>query len=212
VTGKDIRAFLGDVVLAPLGFRWTNYGVDPADVPLVGLSYATGAPALPPISTFLERALGAPVDEVTRIANDPRFLTGIVPAANVVTTANELSRFFELLRRGGELDGVRVLEPRTIRRALTEQSYREIDFTLGFPTRYSLGFMLGADVLSLYGPDTEQAFGHLGFTNILGWADPERALSAALITSGKPVLYPELPNLWRVMRGIGRAAPKTARR
>ena len=111
-----------------------------------------------------------------------------------MTTANELSRFFELMRRGGELDGVRVLEPRTIRRALTEQSHLEIDFSLGFPTRFSYGLMLGAQLLSLYGPDTEHAFGHLGFTNIIGWADPERALSAALITSGKPVFYPELPS------------------
>jgi CubicO group peptidase (beta-lactamase class C family) len=208
VTGKDIREFLHDEVLAPLDFRWTNYGVDPADVDEVGLSYPTGPPPLPPISTLLERALGAPVDDVVRIGNDPRFLTAIVPAANVVTTANELSRFFEALRRGGELDGVRIMEPRTLRRALTEQSYRELDFTLGFPTRYSLGFMLGAELLSLYGPDTEQAFGHLGFTNIIGWADPERALAGALITSGKPVLYPELPDLWNIMRGIGRAAPK----
>ena len=174
----------------------------------MGRDYATGAPVIPPISTLLERALGAPIDEVIEIARDRRFLTGIVPAGNTVTTANELSRFFELLRRGGELDGVRVFEPRTIRRALTEQSYREIDFTLGFPTRYSLGLMLGAKVLSLYGPDTELAFGHLGFTNVIGWADPERALSGALITSGKPVLYPELPDLWRVMRRIGIEAPE----
>jgi len=208
VTGRDIREVLTDEILQPLGFRWTSYGVAPEDVPLVGRDYATGAPVMPPISNLLERALGAPVDQVVETARDPRFLTGIVPAGNTVTTANELSRFFELLRRGGELDGVRVFEPRTIRRALTEQSYREIDFTLGFPTRYSLGLMLGAKVLSLYGPDTELAFGHLGFTNVIGWADPERALSGALITSGKPVLYPELPDLWSVMRRIGIESPK----
>ena len=68
--------------------------------------------------------------------------------------------------------------------------------------------MLGAKVLSLYGPDTEEAFGHLGFTNMIGWADPDRALSAALLTSGKPILYPELPDLWSVMRRIGTCSPK----
>jgi CubicO group peptidase (beta-lactamase class C family) len=198
-------------ILDPLGFRWCNYGVAPSDVPSVALSYATGAPVLPPISIVLERALGSPVDRLTEMSNDPRILTGIIPAANTVTTANELSRFFELLRRGGELDGVRIFEPRTIRRALTEQSYLEFDLTLGFPTRYGLGFMLGAKRLSLYGPDTEHAFGHLGFTNVIGWADPERAVSGALITSGKPVVYPELPQLWGIMRRIGRGAPKVPR-
>jgi CubicO group peptidase (beta-lactamase class C family) len=208
VTGRDIRTVLADEILRPLGFRWGNYGVAPDDVPLVGLGYSTGAPVVPPISTILERALGQPVDKVVETSNDPRFLTGVVPAANVVTTADELSRFFEILRRGGEVDGVRVMEPRTIRRALTEQSFREIDFTLGAPLRQSLGYILGARWISLYGPDTEHAFGHLGFTNILGWADPERGLSCGLITSGKPVLYPELPQFIGVMRRIGIEAPK----
>ena len=116
-----------------------------------------------------------------------------------------------MLGHGGELDGVRVLEPRTVRRAVTEMSYLEIDLTLGVPLRYSLGFMLGAQRLSLYGPDTELAFGHLGFTNVFGWADPERALAGGLITSGKPVVYPEIIDLWRLMRSIGLEAPKVAR-
>lgn len=209
VTGRSIREVLAEEILEPLGFRWGNYGVRPEDVPLVGRSYATGPPTLPPLSTLLQRALGLPIDRIAELANDERFLTGIVPAANVVTTANELSRFFELLRCGGELDGVRVLEARTIERALVEQSYLEIDFTLGAPLRYSTGFMLGSRWLSLYGPDTESAFGHLGLSNILCWADPERALSGALITSGKPVLYMELPELWGIMLRIGLEAPKT---
>jgi CubicO group peptidase (beta-lactamase class C family) len=211
VCGKPIDQVLAEEILEPLGFRWTNYGVADADVDQVARGYHTGAPVLPPVSTLLKRALGVSVGEATRLSNEPEFLRAVIPSGNVVTTANELSRFFELLRCGGELDGVQVLERRTLRRALTEHSYREIDFTLGFPTRFSLGFILGAQYLSLYGPDTELAFGHLGFTNIVGWADPERALSAALITSGKPVLYPELPMFWNVFRVIGATAPKVRR-
>jgi CubicO group peptidase (beta-lactamase class C family) len=208
VTGKDIRQVMAEQILDPLGFRWTNYGVAPEDVDKVGRSYATGAPVLPPLSNVFTRALGRHPDEITRISNDPRFLTAIVPAANIVTTANELSRFFELLRAGGELDGVRVMEPRTIRRAMVERSYREIDLTLGAPMRHASGFMLGAQAVSLFGPDTEQAFGHLGFTNVLGWADPERAISVGLITSGKPILHHGLPDLWVLTRRIGIEAPK----
>ncbi len=203
VTGDDIRTVLDREILAPLGFRFMNYGVAATDLDQVGRCYATGAPVLPPLSTLLERALGKAPDAVVEASNDPRFLTGIIPAGNGVASAHELSRFFELLRCDGELDGVRIFEPRTILRARSEQSYREIDFTLGFPTRYGLGFMLGADVLSLFGPDTEQAFGHLGYTNTIGWADPARGVSAALVTSGKPVLYPELPDVWALMRRVG---------
>ena len=211
VTGRDIRAVLSREILKPLGFRWGNYGVRPKDIERVALSYPTGPPALPPLSTVLQRALGLPADEITVLSNDPRFLTGVVPSGNVVTTANELSRFFELLRAGGELDGVRILEPRTIRRTVSERSFREIDFGLVAPLRHASGLMLGANTLSLFGPDTDEAFGHLGFTNVLGWADPERALSVGLMTSGKPLLHPALLNLWLLTRAIGQEAPKVAR-
>jgi CubicO group peptidase (beta-lactamase class C family) len=211
VTGRTIRDVLREELLDPLGFRWMSYGVAPEDVPEVGLSYVTGPPLLPPLSTLVTRVLSEPLDKVVEISNDPRFLTGIVPSANVVTNAEELCRFFEVFRRGGELDGVRVMELETLRRALTEQSHLEIDFSLLFPTRFSYGLMLGAQVLSLYGLDTQHAFGHLGLINIMGWADPERALSGALITSGKAVVYPELPRFYGVMATISAEAPKAPR-
>jgi CubicO group peptidase (beta-lactamase class C family) len=209
-TGKDIRTVLAEEILDPLGFRWTNYGVTPEDVPLVGLAYPTGPRLFPPMSGLMTRALGMPFDELTELSNDPRLLTGIVPAGNVVSTANEMSRFMDLLRAGGTLDGVTIMKPRTIRRAIVETSYHEFDRTLGFPLRYSHGFMLGAKTMSLYGPDTDEAFGHLGFTNVSMWADPRRELAVGFITSGKPVVGPHLDALWRLFRRIGTEAPKVA--
>jgi CubicO group peptidase (beta-lactamase class C family) len=208
VTGKDIRAFLTDEIRKPLGFRWLSYGVARRDVPRVALSYFTGPPPLPPLSSMLYSAIGVDFREACRISNDPKFLLGVVPAGNVVTTANELSRFYQLLLDGGTLDGTRIYEARTVRRATLEQSYLEIDLSLGMPFRYSLGFMLGADYLSIYGPDTRHAFGHLGFTNIISWADPERQLAGAILTSGKPLVYAQIYYAWDLMRQIGRLCPK----
>jgi CubicO group peptidase (beta-lactamase class C family) len=207
-TGDDIRTVLAREILDPLGFRWTNFGVAPADVAQVGLAYPTGPRLLPPVSTFATRALGLPFDELIALTNDPRLLTGIVPSGNVVSTAFEMSRFMDLLRCGGTLDGVALLRPRTIRRALAETSYHEFDRTLGFPVRYSYGYMLGARALSVFGPDTDDAFGHLGFTNVAMWADPRRELSVGLITSGKPTVGPHVPLLWQLVRRIGLEAPK----
>ena len=208
VTGKSVREVLAEEILDPLGFRWGNYGVAAGDVEKVAPAYVTGPPLLPPLSTLVKRVLGAPLAEVVELSNDPRFLTALVPSANVITTANELSRFFEIFRAGGEMDGVRVMEPRTIRRALTEQSHLEIDFSLIFPTRFSYGLMLGADYVSLYGRDTDLAFGHLGLMNIMGWADPERAISVGLITTGKVIVYPEVPRFFSVMQRISNEVPK----
>jgi CubicO group peptidase (beta-lactamase class C family) len=210
-TGKSIREVLAEEILDPLGFRWTNYGVAEEDVDKVGPAYVTGPPLLPPLSTLVTRALGQPLDRVIEISNDARFLTGIVPSANLVTTGEELSRFFEIFRRGGELDGVRVMEPETLRHALSEQSRLEIDLSLLFPTRFSYGLMLGAQVISLYGLDTQHAFGHLGLINIMGWADPERGISAGLITSGKAIVYPEVARFYGVMQTIASEVPKLPR-
>jgi CubicO group peptidase (beta-lactamase class C family) len=207
-TGRTIREVLAGEILDPLEFRWMNYGVSPEDLDRVGPSYITGPRLLPPLSNLLTRALGAPLDEVIEVGNDPRFLTALVPAANTVTNADELSRFFEIFRRGGELAGHRVMSPETLRRALTEQSRLEIDFSLGFPTRFSYGLMLGAQVLSLYGRDTDLAFGHLGLSNIMGWADPERGVSVGLVTSGKPTVYPEIHRFFGVMQRIASEVPK----
>ncbi|MFL5906936.1 MAG: serine hydrolase domain-containing protein [Solirubrobacterales bacterium] len=208
VTGKSIREVLAEEFLDPLGFRWGNYGVDPNDTNEVAPAYVTGPALLPPLSILVTRVLSQPLDRVVDVSNDPRFLTAVIPSANVVTTADELSRFFEIFRQGGELDGVRVMEERTIRRALTEQSHLEIDFSLVFPTRFSYGLMLGAKYVSLYGRDTDLAFGHLGLINIMGWADPERALSGGLITTGKAIVYPELPRFYGLMQKIASEVPK----
>lgn len=212
VTGKDVRAFLRDEVSSPLGLRWFGYGVKPDEVSLVARNYFTGAAVPPPLSTLVRRALGVPFDVASRVSNDPRYVTSIVPSGNVMATASELCTFFQVLLNQGELDGVRIFAPRTVRRALTESSYLELDLTLGLPLRYGLGFMLGSPFASVFGPATPHAFGHYGFINVLGWADPDRALSVGLLTSGKPFLGPHLWHLYALLRALARIGPTPRRR
>jgi CubicO group peptidase (beta-lactamase class C family) len=188
VTGRGVHQFLHDEVLAPLGFDAFNYGIPASRMSEVAMNAFTGPRLLPPISTVIKRALGLDFKDAVRLSNDPRFLQAVVPAGNIIATANEASRFMQLLLDGGQLDGVRVFEPRTIVRAVAEDSYLEADLTLGLPIRYSMGFMLGSRIASLYGLDTPRAFGHLGFTNVMMYADPQRDLAVAVMTSGKPAL------------------------
>jgi CubicO group peptidase (beta-lactamase class C family) len=208
VTGKSIREVLAEQILEPMGMRWTNYGVAPADLEAVAINYSTGPLPVRPVSSALVRALGLHPDEVTRVSNDPRFLTGIVPAGNIVSTAEEMSRFYEMLRVGGWYNGTKLISGRTIRRAIVETSHHEFDRTLGMPLRHSSGFMLGSRALNLYGPGTDSAFGHLGFTNVITWTDPRRAISAAVLTTGKPVLGPHIADFWNLTRRIGIEAPR----
>jgi CubicO group peptidase (beta-lactamase class C family) len=114
----------------------------------------------------------------------------------------------QLLLDGGTLDGVRVFETRTIERAIAEQTYLEVDFTLGAPIRYSMGFMLGGRLASLYGLRTQRAFGHVGFTNVFVYADPSRDVAVALMTTGKPALSPGLARTLMIMQTIAHRMPR----
>ena len=203
VTGHDVSAFLRDEVTRPLGLRWFGYGVKRDELPFVARNYFTGSAVPPPLSLLVKRALGVPFEVAAELSNHPAYLTSVVPSGNLVATASELATFFQVLLNHGELDGVRLFAPRTVRRALTESAYLELDLTLALPIRYGLGFMLGAPFGSIFGPSTPHAFGHYGLLNVIGWADPDRDVAAALLTSGKPFLGPHLYRLFDLLRTIG---------
>ena len=48
----------------------------------------------------------------------------------------------------------------------------------------------GSDTISFYGWNQPRIFGHLGLSNLYTWADPDRDLVVALLTTGKPMLGP----------------------
>jgi CubicO group peptidase (beta-lactamase class C family) len=68
--------------------------------------------------------------------------------------------------------------------------------------------MLGSDTVSVFGIQTPRAFGHVGYTHVIGWADPERELSVAFLNSGKPVFTPEFLIWLNVMRTISARVPR----
>jgi len=191
-TGRDIREILATEVLNPLGFCWTNFGVAEADVHLVAPSHVTGKALPGPLAAALKAALGGSLQQIIPFSNTPLFLTGVVPSSNTVSTADELSRFAELLRRGGELDGVRVLRPDTLQAAVRECRRLRPDVATGLaPMRWGTGYMLGSKRFGPFGRGASAAFGHTGLTNIAVWADPRRRLSVGVVSSGKPGPHPE---------------------
>jgi CubicO group peptidase (beta-lactamase class C family) len=198
---------LAKQVCEPLGFRWMNYGVAPEDVERVADDAVTGLPVDHLLGPLAERILGTTFAGAVELAQDPRFRTGIVPAANVMASAQELCAWYQCLLNEGELNGVRIYDPRTVRHATGEQSYLEFDMTLLIPLRHGLGFMLGGEWIGPWGLRTPRAFGHIGLTNIFSWADPERRLAVAINTSGKPMISPDQARLIQLIHRIGEAFP-----
>src|SRR5258707_507519 len=107
---------------------------------------------------------------------------GNTPAANGHTSARGVPRVYAALARGGELDGVRLLAPATIDRAIEEQS-RGGDAVLTLPTRFATGFMLGMpDGIFECGPGP-RTFGHPGRGGSIGFADPDARLAFGYVTN-----------------------------
>ena len=123
-------------------------------------------------------------------------MSSSISIGNTVSTAEELSRFAELLRRGGELDGVRVLREDTLAAAIAPVRRLRPDIaTGGWPMRWGTGYMLGDKRFGPFGRDTAGAFGHTGLVDIAVWTDRARGLSAAIVSSGKPGSNPD-PRLY----------------
>jgi CubicO group peptidase (beta-lactamase class C family) len=207
-TGKDIREILATEILDPLGFRWTNFGVAKKDLPLVAPSHATGRPLPPVVAAIFRKAIGGTVHEIIPYTNTPAFLTTVVPSSNTVSTANEMSRFAEIWRRGGELDGVRVMSPERMYGAVQECRRLRPDFAVGLmPARWGTGYMLGTNRFGPFGRNAPTAFGNLGLANIAIWADPARGLAAGLISSGKPGRDPAAGRYTALMDTIAAEIP-----
>ncbi len=199
VTGASPRDILDQVICKPMNMRNFNYGLRQEDRDHVIDNHATGIKPVFPVDSYLHNILGGSLELAVNLCNDPRFMDVIVPAGNIYASAEETSRFFEMLRQEGRYGDQQIFKPETVRRAILEAQRPELDASLLMPMRYSMGFMLGSKPIGLYGPNTSRAFGHLGFTNIFCWADPARDTSVAIMTSGKALLGPHLLPLGRLL-------------
>ncbi|HSW11691.1 MAG TPA: serine hydrolase domain-containing protein [Solimonas sp.] len=203
ITGASVQSYLDTRFRQPLGLQHFTYGLPQEHRAAAALNYAAGTAVRFPIAALLEKALIVPFGQVVESSNSEAFMDAVIPAGNLYATAEELSRFFQMLLDDGVWQGQRLLKRETIERAVKPKWRISLDGTLMLPMRYSEGMMLGANPVGLYGPGTGSAYGHLGFMSILGWADPKRQLSAALLTTGKAVLGTHLVALGKLLASIG---------
>lgn len=120
-----------------------------------------------------------------------------MPWVGAVMSVPDLYRFAEMLRRGGELDGARILSPAIIelaRRNWTGDKPNELYATVAhragwriFPAYMGLGFALrgGGMHHALYGTlASPETFGNYGAGSSLFWVDPVRDLTFAFLSAG----------------------------
>jgi serine-type D-Ala-D-Ala carboxypeptidase len=166
ISGESLTLYSEQHIFAPL--RMKDTGFDPssrADARLVPTDYQQG------------RLRWGVVQDPT--ANQ---MGGAAGHAGLFSTAGDLARFCQMLLNGGELDGLRILNPGSVALMTAPEA---------LPGGITRG--LGWDMTSPYSDWTGAAFstesyGHTGYTGTALWIDPTTDTFLIILTSR---LYPD---------------------
>ncbi|MCK1807114.1 MULTISPECIES: serine hydrolase [Micromonospora] len=184
ISGQSLDAFFAERILAPLGMTDTRWWVDAADAKRLAALYAPH-----PATGQAVRA-----DAVGRAAlAEPTWHSG---GGGLLSTAADYHRFTQFLLRGGELDGVRLLGPRTVRfmtrnhlpgnRDLASFSPEGFAETILDGVGFGLGFAVVLDPVPSRVPSSVGEFYWGGLASTAFWVDPVEEVTALLFTQLMP--------------------------
>lgn len=183
ITGESLDEHLRRRILEPLGMVDTGFSAPESDVDRCSVLYAT-LPGLEP------RTAVAPASAMTR---PQKLLSG---GGGLVGTTEDYLRFCQLLLNGGELDGVRLLSPRTLQlmtrnhlpggqdlNAMGQATFSETEMAgMGF----GLGFSTLLDPAANRSMATPGTFGWGGAASTAFWVDPTIEVCVVFMTQLLP--------------------------
>lgn len=185
VSGRSVGTFFAEEIAAPLGLEfWIGLPDEQQHrvAPLVTWSRPKD-PAMAALmdqfmgpDTMLGKALGAPSMVFTDTEdawNRPDLRAAEIPAANGVTNARSLARFYAGLT--GTVEGgpaAPLLTAEQVAKA-SERQTSGPDQVLFLETSFGLGFFTASDMARYGGP---KAFGHTGAGGSMGFTDPEHGI------------------------------------
>jgi CubicO group peptidase (beta-lactamase class C family) len=183
ISGKPFDQYLQETIFDPLGMVDTSFSVARSKVSRFAANYQRGP----------DKSLKMIDDpEASAYLSKPAFLSG---GGGLTSTTADYHRFCEMLRRGGEFNGARILGPRTIDLmsknhlagggdlaslaigAFSETAYEGVGFGLGFAMTLDEVFAgaLGAG---------DYYWG--GAASTIFWVDPKEDLVAIFMTQLMP--------------------------
>jgi CubicO group peptidase (beta-lactamase class C family) len=183
VSGKPFAQYLQDEIFDPLGMKDTSFFVAPDKQDRFCANYQRGP------DKKLKLIDDPAISDFTR---DPGFKSG---GGGLTGTIDDYMRFCEMLRRGGELDGHRILGPRTLEMMHMNHLPGGQDLsTLAIGTfsetaNDGVGFGLG--FASTKGQVETQSLGAGdyywgGAASTIFWVDPKEELSVVFMTQLMP--------------------------
>jgi CubicO group peptidase (beta-lactamase class C family) len=183
ISGKPLAQYLQEVIFEPLGMTDTAFWVAPEKVERFAANYQRGP------DKKLKLIDDPAASDFTK---EPGFKSG---GGGLTGTSADYMRFCEMLRRGGELDGARILGPRTIElmhmnhlpggKDLTELAIGTFSETANEGVGFGLGF---ASTMSQVQTGTLGAgdFYWGGAASTIFWIDPKEDLSVVFMTQLMP--------------------------
>ncbi|WP_445284704.1 serine hydrolase domain-containing protein [Streptomyces sp. DSM 118148] len=194
VSGQPLDEFFAERILRPLGMTDTGFHITGEQAGRLAELYGeTEDGGITPIP-------GLPV------RGRPRFLSG---SGGLVASAGDFHRFMEMLRRGGELDGARLLSPGTLALMTRNQlpgGARLSSF--GAPVHRvraneGLGFGFNVSVVvdpaRTLAPTSPGTYGWTGVATTAFWVAPAHDLTVQFMTQLRPKKLKVFPDLRRLV-------------
>lgn len=191
ISGMPFDAFLQQRIFDPLGMVDTGFHVQAEKAGRFCACYAVGALGSKVISTRGPMLQDDP--QASPYLKPPSFLSG---GGGLVSTAADYMRFARMLLNGGELDGVRLLGPKTLalmtanhlpggvdlpsmsRSMFSEATYDGVGFGLGFATTIAPASTM------IPGSAGDVFWG--GAASTFFWVDPQEELIGLFLTQLLP--------------------------
>lgn len=172
-SGRPLDAFLRERLTGPLGMNDTRFFLPPEHRDRLATVYTPGSDGR------VVRAPDGPRGQGDYVDGPRRSFSG---GAGLLSTAHDYTRFLEMIRNGGTLDGVRILAPHTVAVMTSNQvgtlhNENGLGFGLGFQTTERLG----ANGFSSVG-----TFGWSGAYGSVYEVDPRERLIMALMIQVVP--------------------------
>ena len=172
VSGLTLNDFLRIQILEPLGMRDTHFFLPPAKSDHLAVVYSAKEEG------GIERAPnpGHMVGQGAYVEGPRKSFSG---GAGLLSTAGDYARFLQMLLNGGELDGTRILTPKTVQ-LMTVNHLGQLAFRDG--VGFGLGFSVVQDLGARGLPGSVGEFGWGGAYHSRYWVDPQEQLVVVYLT------------------------------
>ncbi len=183
ISGQRFDRYLSETLFEPLGMKDTAFFVAPEKAPRLCANYRRAADKS-------LRLLDAPAG--SDYLKEPTFFSG---GGGLTSTTEDYLRFCEMLRRGGELEGARILGPRTIAlmhrnhlkggQDLVQMSYGGFSETASEGVGFGLGFATTLDEVTSGGVGAGDYYWG-GAASTIFSVDPVEDLTIVFMTQFMP--------------------------